>query len=186
MANPSNYIQKLFVGAGSASGPGIAFLDDSQSGLFYKSAGVVGLAISGSEILNFSSTGMSGAQTIAGIQTFSSLPVFSAGISTPRANVASAAAINSLSSASGFVKLTGSTATTINGVAAGVTGQRLVIANLTGQNMTISNASASGASGEKITTMTGSDVVTTGNGSVELIYDTDASPAVWLVISQNL
>lgn len=97
-----------------------------------------------------------------------------------RLNVASAATIASLSSAQGFVKLTGSTATDLQGIAAGKDGQVLRVWNATGQNLTIRNASASAASGEKITTCTGADVVTTANGFAEFIYDTDASPAVWV------
>lgn len=123
-----------------------------------------------------------GNQTSTGIQTFSALPVFSVGISTPRVNVASTATIASLASTNSYVKLTGSTATDLQGIAAGVNGQRLVLANLTGQNLTIRNQSASAASGAKITNLTGADIVTTGNGAAEFIYDTDASPAEWTCI----
>lgn len=124
-----------------------------------------------------------GAQTIAGVKTFSSLPVLSAGISTSRLNVASTATIASLASSNGFVKLTGSTATDLQGIAAGVDGQQIVLYNATGQTLTIRNQSASAASGAKITTMTGADLTTTGNGSAIFIYDTNASPAEWVVVS---
>lgn len=126
-----------------------------------------------------------GASSIAGVKTFSALPVFSVGIATTRVNVASTATIAALASTNSYVKLTGSTATDLQGIAAGVNGQRLVLTNLTGQNLTIRNQSASAASGNKITTMTGADVVTTGNGSAEFIYDTDASPAEWTCIWTN-
>lgn len=105
---------------------------------------------------------------------------FNRSMCTARANVASAATIASLASTTSFVKLTGSTATDLQGIAAGIDGQILRIWNATGQILTIRNASASAASGAKITTTTGADVLTVGNGFAEFIYDTDASPAVWV------
>lgn len=59
MANPSNFQQRLFLGDGSASGPSGSFLSDSQMGLFYKSAGVMGIAIAGAEVMNLSASGIS-------------------------------------------------------------------------------------------------------------------------------
>lgn len=304
MSNSNAYQQYVIAANGSPNQPSICFFTDSQSGFFYKSSGVIGLSISGTEVVNWSSSGQgevggvfsaadgsaaapsytftsdadngmyliaannpgfsaggsqvfnissaglnvvstfplniakttnqivlgttltttisatapasssiytipdvgtsanfvlsAGSQTIGGAKTFSAASVFSLGLtsttsivvttalSTKRLNVASTATIAALSSANSFVKLTGSTATDLQGIAAGVDGQRLVVANLTGQTLTIRNDSGSAASGNKITTMTGSDVTTTGNGCVEFMYDTDASPAVWLLISQNL
>lgn len=139
-----------------------------------------------------------GAQTIVGAKTFSTAAIFSLGLTattnvtisgnlqTARGNVASTATIASLASTTSFVKLTGSTATDLQGIAAGVDGQRLVVWNATGQTLTIRNASGSAASGAKITTTTGADITTTGNGAAEFIYDTDASPAVWVCISSSL
>lgn len=123
-----------------------------------------------------------GAQTLGGVKTFSAQPVFSAGVAHTRANVASTATIASLASSTSYVKLTGSTATDLQGIAAGVNGQLLILTNLTGQNLTIRNQSASAASGAKITTMTGADITTTANGAAGFIYDTDASPAEWTCI----
>lgn len=67
----------------------------------------------------------------------------------------------------------------ISGLVPTAGGQRVVIANLTGQNMTITHQATSEAANQ-ITTLTGSDLTTTGNGSVELIYDDDSDK--WLVI----
>lgn len=161
---------------GSTSDLSMTFNAEQNTG-WYRDPGNVKFLIAGSQITNTNSTGLSvtGTLTATNISSTGSLI-------TARANVASAAAINSLSSTTSFVKLTGSTATTLNGIGAGNNGQRLVVANMTGQTLTISNNSASGASGEKITTMTGADITTTGNGAAEFIYDTDASPAVWLCI----
>lgn len=104
---------------------------------------------------------------------------FAGPICTNRTNVASTATIAALAITSSYVKLTGSTATDLQGITAGKNGQMIVVANLTGQNLTIRNQSASAASGAKITTMTGADITTTGNGAAGFIYDTDASPAEW-------
>lgn len=67
----------------------------------------------------------------------------------------------------------------ISGLVPTAGGQQIVIANLTGQNMTITYQATSEATNQ-ITTLTGSDLTTTGNGSVELIYDDDSDK--WLVI----
>lgn len=100
-----------------------------------------------------------------------------------RFDVASAATITALDSTRSFVKLTGATATTIQGITAGVDGQRLVIVNLTGSNMTIANENAGATAANRITTMTGADVVTTGNGSAELVYDTGSSRWICLYVT---
>lgn len=101
-----------------------------------------------------------------------------------RLDVASTATIAALANTNSFVKLTGSTATTIQGVTAGVDGQIITIVNLTGQTMTISNENGSATAANRITTMTGSDIATTGNGSVSLSYDTGSSR--WLVTNSEL
>lgn len=80
-----------------------------------------------------------------------------------------------------FVKITGPTgAFTISGVANGFDGKRIVIYNSVAQNMTISNEDANSAAANRITTMTGGDLVSTAVATVELIYDADASR--WVVI----
>lgn len=100
-----------------------------------------------------------------------------------RFDVASAATIAALNSTRSFVKLTGSTATTIQGIAAGVDGQRLTVVNLTGQNMTVSHENGSATAADRITTMTGADVVTTANGAAEFVYDTGSSRWICLYVT---
>jgi len=74
---------------------------------------------------------------------------------------------------------------TIHGVAGGADGRMLILYNATGQNMTIAHQSGSEATaGNRIITMTGADVATTGNGSVILIYDSNASR--WILIASEL
>lgn len=81
-----------------------------------------------------------------------------------------------------FAKITGPDAAfTITGIAGGQDGKVLILFNATIQNMTIANLSASSAAANRIVTMTGADRATTEDGTVTLIYDSDASK--WLVTS---
>jgi hypothetical protein len=66
---------------------------------------------------------------------------------------------------------------TYTGFAMGRHGQKLRIINLVAQDMTISNASSSSAVGNRVASITGSDIVTTGKGIVDLVYD--AVAGVW-------
>lgn len=68
---------------------------------------------------------------------------------------------------------------TITGIASGTDGKLVEILNYTGQNMTIANSSASSSAGNKIDTLTGSDVTTTGNGCVRLRYS--STDSIWVV-----
>jgi hypothetical protein len=88
---------------------------------------------------------------------------------------------NDLTATTSFMSITGpSGAFSISGFASPTTaGKRLVVVNLTGQAMTITHQATSSANNQ-ITTMTGSDLVSTGNGSVELIYDSGTSK--WIAI----
>ncbi|NDC96075.1 hypothetical protein EB077_12275 [bacterium] len=84
---------------------------------------------------------------------------FTGAIATVRFDVASAATITALDSTRNFVKLTGSTATALQGITAGIDGQKLTLVNLTGANLTVANENAGATAANRITTMTGADVV---------------------------
>lgn len=108
---------------------------------------------------------------------------FTGALATTRADVASAATITALASTRSFVKLTGSTATALQGITAGVDGQKLTLVNLTGANLTVANENAGATAANRITTMTGADVVTTANGAAEFIYDTGSSRWICLYVT---
>lgn len=73
---------------------------------------------------------------------------------------------------------------TIAGIAGGANGRQLILYNATGQNMTLAHESGTEATaGNRIITMTGSDVATTGNGSAVLLYDSTASR--WILIASE-
>jgi frataxin-like iron-binding protein CyaY len=100
-----------------------------------------------------------------------------------REDVASAATITALSSSRNFVKLTGSTATALQGITAGIDGQRLIVVNLTGANMTVQNENAGATAANRITTMTAADIATTTNGVAEFVYDTGSSRWICLYVT---
>lgn len=80
-----------------------------------------------------------------------------------------------------FNRITGPTgAFSIAGIAGGRNGRVLILYNTTSQTMTISNDSGTEATAaNRIYTLTGADVATTGTGAVTLIYDTTAQR--WIV-----
>lgn len=72
----------------------------------------------------------------------------------------------------------------IAGIAGGADGRTVILYNATGQNMTLSHQSGTEATAaNRIITMTGADVATTGNGSAFLVYDSDASRWILLFTS---
>ncbi len=84
-----------------------------------------------------------------------------------------------------FIRITGPAAAfSITGIAGGVDGKVVILYNATAQNMTIANESTSSTDINRITTLTGSGIVTTGAGAITLIYDSTASR--WIVTSARL
>jgi hypothetical protein len=84
-----------------------------------------------------------------------------------------------------FVRITGPTAAfTITGIAGGVNGKVVILYNAATYNMTIANENTNSIATNRITTLTGSGVTTTGVGAITLIYDSTASR--WIVTSARL
>jgi len=84
-----------------------------------------------------------------------------------------------------FIKITGpSSSFTITGISGGYDGKIVTLYNSTSQNMTISNSSGSSSSANRILTLTGSNLVTSGTGSVTMQYDSVSSR--WIVIASTL
>lgn len=84
-----------------------------------------------------------------------------------------------------FVRITGPTAAfTITGIAGGVNGKVVILYNAATYNMTIANENTNSTATNRITTLTGSGVTTTGVGAITLIYDSTASR--WIVTSARL
>lgn len=88
-----------------------------------------------------------------------------------------------------FVRISGPTsAFTITGVASAARGipdgRLLYLFNSTAQNMTIANESASSTAENRIITGSGGNIVTTGTGTVQMIYSPPDSR--WIVIATQL
>jgi len=96
-------------------------------------------------------------------------------VSTAKSDVATSATINQLSSATGVIRMTGSTTTTINGIAAGVDGQHLVIHNVSSANVTISHESGSATAADRITIASALAAIIPANGIARLTYDSGSS-----------
>ncbi len=83
-------------------------------------------------------------------------------------------AINALTSAGSMIRFTGSTATTVNGIAAGVSAQSIAIYNQSSANVTFQNNSGSASAGNKILLATGSTLVLAAGYCLNFIYDNTA------------
>ena len=86
-----------------------------------------------------------------------------------------------------LVRLTGASAQTITGIAAGRDGQILIIVNAAGQSATLLNNSASSSAGNKIITGLGvvsPDLTLAAGASITLIYDSNggAGTSFWRVV----
>ncbi len=83
-----------------------------------------------------------------------------------------------------FIRIVGPTAAfTVSGLAGGVDGKVVILYNTTTQNMTIAN-DATSTSANRIYTLSGANVITTGTGSITMIYSTPDTR--WIVIATNL
>lgn len=123
------------------------------------------------------------AQTFGGIKTFNDGVVFNKYVATEKLDVASAATITALSSANSFVKLTGATATELQGITAGTTAIRLVLYNASSADLTVKHQNVGASAGNRIITPDGNDVTVEANSSVEFLYD--ISDSRWRVISTS-
>lgn len=130
---------------------------------------------SGSPIALFQAAGSTVAQILASgsIET-------SATLKLKKADVASAANITALACTTSLVRLSGNTATTLDGIATGTDGQVLWLMNPTGQNLTIKNNSGA-STGKVILCPTGADVVSTGDCMAMFMFD--SSTDCWRLMS---
>ena len=116
-------------------------------------------------------------------QSFSGGKSFVNYLAEQKQDVASAASITALDSTKSFVRLTGTTATTIHGSTAGVNGQMLFVYNNTNTTMTIKHQSGSASSADRFITSDGNDIVVDAQSGIEFIYDMDQSR--WVLKSSS-
>lgn len=115
-----------------------------------------------------------GAQAFAGLKTFNDGLKALTEWTTPKSDVASAATINALSY-SPFVRLTGTTATQLNGIGSGADGRRLVLYNGSTAVLTLSNENAGASASDRLKLPGGNDIEIDSFGSVAFVYDSGAS-----------
>jgi hypothetical protein len=121
-------------------------------------------------------------QTLGGVKTWVAGQIMQAYLALQRSDVASTASIASLTSAKSFIKLTGSTATTIHGITAGGDGQIITIHNGSSATATVKHQSGSaGAAGERLKLPASTDITIDADSSAAFIYDTGQSR--WVVYS---
>lgn len=132
-----------------------------------------GIATSGSAIFG----------TTSGAAVFDIVGAISLRFST--LSLSNGANNNVNTSAMSFNKITAPTAAfSITGVSGGTDGRMIILYNATTFDMTIANESASSTAANRITTLTGADVATTGGGTSILVYD--AVDSRWILVAKAL
>ena len=90
-------------------------------------------------------------------------------------DVATATTIASLSSSTPVVRMTGSTATTIQGIAAGITSQVLLIYNVSSALVTLAHQNGSASAADRLALASATDLGIPAGGSALLRYDAASS-----------
>lgn len=125
----------------------------------------------------------SGKVNTSGVQSFGGEKNFKNGIGLTRLDVASTATITALSSTGSFDALTGTTATTIQGITASTIGKRLLLYNGSTQPATIKNQNAGATAANRIITPGATDISVPANSSIEFEYHLGL--ARWIVVSSG-
>lgn len=121
------------------------------------------------------------AQSFAGVKTFGDGSVMSKAISLERFDVASGGSITALPNTYSFVKLTGASTTTVQGILAPSTAKFLVLYNASSGSLTVKHQDVGASASDRIITSDGNDLVLSESQSVQFLYDTGTSR--WRVAS---
>lgn len=163
----------LNVDATTVTGYKVGFFTGGVSGGTNNALFADNIAFTGSFALNISSTNPS---------VFSGRVQVAALSQTRTANSTTSTPQNALTSSGlSFITLTGSVTMTINGIVAGVDGQRLILGNSTGNTLSLTDQNGSAASADQLLCPNSATVSVRSNGAVELIYD--SSVTKWRVIA---
>lgn len=111
----------------------------------------------------------------AGIKSFTNAVAFY------ESDVASAATITALASATSIVRLTGATATALQGIASGTRGKFLILYNVSTATLTLKNENAGATAIDRILTPDGADLEVETLNCCFLFYDINQSR--WIAIS---
>ncbi len=120
-------------------------------------------------------------QTFAGDKTFTGAILAQSYSAQAETLVPSAASIGSLTNATSFIRLTGSTNTILKGIQAGANGQQMTIYNGSTGTLTLRNEDGSVGAAGRIVLTSASDLVVASLASVQVIYD--ASISRWVLVS---
>lgn len=113
-------------------------------------------------------------QSFAGLKTFTNGLIIQNYFGRPKLDFASAATINALTY-NPFVKLTGTTASTINGIASGADGKSIIIHNGTTQIQTFTHESGSATAADRLKLPGGNNISLPVDSSIEFVYDSTQS-----------
>lgn len=117
------------------------------------------------------------AEVISGGKSFANY------IGTNKLDVATSATITALSSSKTFIKLTGSTTTSIQGITAGLDGQHIIVYNASTAVVTFNHQNSGASASNRIKLYGGLSITINEDQSVELFYDITQSR--WLVKSST-
>lgn len=109
-------------------------------------------------------------QTFGGDKSFNGRLIADAQLSATGQDIATAATIAALSSSKSFVKLTGATVTSIQGIVAGVDGQYLTIHNASTAIVTLKHEDAGASAVDRLTLPNTTDIILNPQESAEVIY----------------
>lgn len=117
----------------TAAAPTYSWANDPDTGMYRGGSGIVTIASNGSDVL------VVGTTTVLTRLAAADLPT----------TVASTATINAMVNTTSHIELSGSTATTINGITAGIAGQEITVTSVSA-NLTVNNQSGSASGANRI------------------------------------
>lgn len=127
-----------------------------------------------------------GAQTIAGAKTLNGILTLNNALASTSASVATAAAITCLPATTSVVRLTGTTATSLQGISPGVDGQIMIVytdGNV-GTALTLAHNNAGGCTNGKIFTNTNANIVsTTATSTAAFIFVYNLASLRWHMVA---
>lgn len=122
------------------------------------------------------------AQSFAGLKYFTSGLKLSASFESPKTDVASGGTVTALTY-SPFINFTGASTTTVQGLASGTDGKRIVIHNSSSGTLTIEDENAGASAANRFHLPGGNPLSVSQDSSTEFIYDTGISR--WVIQSAS-
>lgn len=115
-----------------------------------------------------------GTQSFAGLKTFDDGIIINDYLATPKLDQASGGTITALTYAP-LIKITGASTTTIQGIASGADGKKIIIHNASSGTLTIANEDAGATASNRLTLPGGLNLLIQTDKSAEFFYDSTSS-----------